>query len=376
MLRFALLQFFAFGFSCLLFGQAQDIYISSRGTNSIKRYDGATGFFIDDFVKANEAGLDRPQEIIWHPDGFMLVTGRGNSALMKFDRTTGAYIGAFTSGYNLDNPTKTKLGPDGLLYVSQWGTVQNKVVRFNYQTGVFIDEFTSVGVPEGMGHAWDSIGNLYVTRWGNGNGGDVWRFDTNGVFVDTFITSGQLQGPVDCWFNYQWELYVVDWSLGDVLKYDLSGNHLSTPYAGLTRAEGYDWDSLGQFYLCDWQSNVVKRFASEGANGVTFINTGGVSNPNDLTFGPKILTGRNSSLDVFADIKVYPNPTDGDSKVHIEGLKNSSCNLKLLTLKGEVLQDHKEWSGDSIVVADLAKGRYIIDLEIGGKHQAHQLIIQ
>ncbi len=42
-----------------LFGMqpnSPDLFVSIRNTNSVKRYDGATGAYIDDFVKIGSGG--------------------------------------------------------------------------------------------------------------------------------------------------------------------------------------------------------------------------------------------------------------------------------------------------------------------------------
>ncbi|HMR44759.1 MAG TPA: hypothetical protein PKC40_13035, partial [Saprospiraceae bacterium] len=199
---------------------AQTVFVTSRNTHEVKLYNLATGGFIKNFVTAGSGGLSYPQEVVWHPDGFLLVTGRGNGAVKKYDGATGAYLGNFTSGYTLDNPTKMTVWRDSLLYISQWGVTQNKVVRFDLKTGEFVDEFTSIGVPAGSGHAWDAAGNLYVAQYGNGVDGKVQKFAVDGTFAGTFVSSSILQGPVNLWFDAVGNLFVGDWTLGEVLQFD------------------------------------------------------------------------------------------------------------------------------------------------------------
>ena len=38
----------------------RDLFVSSSGTNSVKRYDGATGAFLGDFVSAGSFGQQQP----------------------------------------------------------------------------------------------------------------------------------------------------------------------------------------------------------------------------------------------------------------------------------------------------------------------------
>ncbi|MCZ6702248.1 MAG: hypothetical protein O6940_04315 [Ignavibacteria bacterium] len=142
--------------------------------------------------------MNATQEVAFGPDGHLYVSGRGNSSILKYDRSTGEFIGNFTTGYQLDNPTKMTFGTDDYLYVSQWGNQQNKVVRFNSLTGEFVDEFTSIGLNQGYGHAWDSSGNLYVASFGSA---DVKKFDKSGTFLGIFTEVSHLQGAVNLWFD-------------------------------------------------------------------------------------------------------------------------------------------------------------------------------
>ena len=38
------------------------LYVSSSGTDSVLRYDGTTGDFIDDFVESGSGGLNGPED--------------------------------------------------------------------------------------------------------------------------------------------------------------------------------------------------------------------------------------------------------------------------------------------------------------------------
>ncbi|UCH65247.1 MAG: hypothetical protein JSW63_11685 [Ignavibacterium sp.] len=53
----------------------QDIYVSSRNTNSVKVFDGTTGEYKDDFVPPGSGGLSATQEVAFGPDGNLYVSG-------------------------------------------------------------------------------------------------------------------------------------------------------------------------------------------------------------------------------------------------------------------------------------------------------------
>ena len=123
----------------------------------MKKYDGATGAYLGDFIPDSSGGLSATQEVRFGPDGHLYVSGRENSTVKKYNGVTGEYIGDFTSGFALDGPTKINFGPDGFLYVSQWGAPgavsPKKIVRFNAATGIFVDEFTTTTMSSAGGHA-------------------------------------------------------------------------------------------------------------------------------------------------------------------------------------------------------------------------------
>ncbi|MEM7036939.1 MAG: hypothetical protein AAF570_08175, partial [Bacteroidota bacterium] len=270
---------------CALPASAQDLYLTSRNTNAVKRYNAATGAYISDFVAANSGGLNAPQEVLFLPDGDLIVTARFNTAIKRYDGTTGAFLGDFTSGYSLSQPTKTTLGPDSLLYVSQWGSAQNKVVRFTL-AGDFVDEFTDVGVPQGCGHAWDSSGNFYVARWGGGNAGEVLRFDTAGNSLGTFVPTGQISGPVNVFFGAGNRFFVLDWQLGELSRYDAtSGQFIDKPLTQMGNPEGWVFDSTGFLYITDWTGDRAFKIDTSSWTAVTLITGGGLDAPNSLTFG-------------------------------------------------------------------------------------------
>ncbi len=330
---FAMLLVIAFGFEIVF---SQQVFVSSRNTHEVKLYDLATSDFIKNFVTAGSGGLSFPQEVVWHPDGFLLVTGRGNTAVKKYDGGTGAYLGDFTSGYLLDNPTKTTFWNDSLLYVSQWGTTKNKVVRFDLKTGAFVDEFTNVGVPNGCGHAWDADGNLLVAQYGNGTNGKVWKFDPNGTFISDFIPSTLLQGPVNVWFDAEGHLLVADWTLGEVLQFDGATGAFQTPVvSGLTNVEGYDYDNQGNLYLCDWTANKVFKYDLGANTLMPFIQTGGLMAPNSILIRE---SASSSALEKYSEnisFSISPNPANEAVRVDYFLEKTAVARIDVLNVLGQ-----------------------------------------
>ena len=341
------------------------IYISSRDTDSIKRYNAETGEYIDDFVPSRSGGLVRPQEVVFGPDGHLYVTGFQNAQIKKYDRDTGDFLGDFSSGFNLSQPSKMTFHSDGLIYVSQWGG-QRKVIRFNANTGAFVDEFTSTGIVGGCGHTWDNSGFLYVVGWGsNGNNGTVQRFDASeGLFIDVLVPAGrgQLAGPVNIWFKDN-ELFVADWTRGQIKRYNpengsFNGNFIT----GMVNIEGFTFDEDDFLYLCDWQVDRVNRYHPDGSFDRIFINVGnGLGAPNSITFGPNTITAIDPRSDVipttFELSQNFPNPFNPSTQIRFALPNSQFTTLKIYDALG---QEIATW-----VSENLTAGEYQIEWNAG-----------
>ncbi len=260
--------------------ELHDLYISSRGTNSVELFDGVTGEHIESFVTDGSGGLSAPQEVIFLDDGSLIVTGRFNTAIKQYHGSTGDYMGDFTSGYSLNEPTKTSIGPDGHLYVSQWASAPNPVVRFDLPSGVFIDEVVDTFF-NGMDQEWDGSGNFYVVSWGLK---ELRKYDPQFQLIST--TTSQLGGPVNIWIDDSDVLHVVDWTDGTVKRFDDDLNFMDVFITGLTNVEGFAFDG-DRVLLCDWQDgkvNVYNRIT--GAFIRTLVESNLIINPNSITLGP------------------------------------------------------------------------------------------
>ena len=257
-----------------------DVYTSSSDSHSVEIHDGVTGEHLGSLVAPASGGLQEPQEVIFLQNGTVLVTGFRNAAIKQYDATTGAYLGDFTHGYTLDMLTKTSIGPDGHLWVSQWGETQSAIVRFDTSTGNFIDEVIP-SFYQGMGHTWDAEGNLYVVSWGLAQ---LRKYDASFALVAQ--TQNALSGPVNIWYREADDLlYVVDWATGQVKRYTTDLEYQDTYMTGMVRTEGYLVDNE-TLLLGDWEGDVVERYSLEtGAFLGTFIRSG-IDKPNGLAFGP------------------------------------------------------------------------------------------
>ncbi len=365
---------------------AQQVFVSGRNSNSVRLYDDATGALVKVFVSPGSGGLSLPQEVRWHPDGYLLVTGRGNTAIKKYNGTTGAYLGNFTNGYVLDNPTKTTIR-NGQVYVSQWGTVKNKVVRFDLQTGTFIDEFTSVGVPNGGGHAWDGKGNLYVAQYGDGQNGQVLRFDPSGALIDTFINTTLLQGPINLWFDTLGHLFVVDWTLGDVLQFDgATGAYQSVFISTTSNLEGFDFDSGHHLLICDWSANKVYKYDDTTQMLSTLIHDQALMSPNSVLIHESSTAVSDPEERTFR-FTVSPCPASTEVCIAYVLERSAFVQVEILDLQGHRISiihsgsqqegAHRlTWDGKTSDGETIAPATYLVSLRVDADTVTQKLVWQ
>lgn len=269
-----------FAWSVCAFAQTVEFYAVDVGPNraapwQVVKYDGngqSPQVFID-------AQLNRPQDILFLEDqGVALVSNLGGQRITRHNATTGEYIDDFASIPG--QPTRIKIGPDGLLYVLQW---QGQLPVLRYQLdGTLVDEFTSVGVSQSIGMDWDSAGNLYVASF---DGPNVRRFDNQGNDMGLFATE-RLQGPTNIWFDDNGNLVVVDWTGRAIRRYDAEGNFVATFVSGLNEPEGIEFLDNGNFLIGNGGTSSVREYQPDGTFVGDFVTPGlgGLEKPNALRF--------------------------------------------------------------------------------------------
>jgi DNA-binding beta-propeller fold protein YncE len=86
----------------LAFGPDGDLYVSEFKTNSVRRYDGQTGAFLNVFVAAGSGGLTGgtilvPGGLLFGPDGDLYATSPGTNEVLRYDGATGEFLNAFVT---------------------------------------------------------------------------------------------------------------------------------------------------------------------------------------------------------------------------------------------------------------------------------------
>lgn len=248
------------------------LFVTSYATDSVMRYDeltgdpapadGQTGAY---YIPSGGGGLSSPLEVLFTPDGDLLVDSAEANAVYHYD-ATGAIVGEFIDhgAGGLQNPTGMIFSPDSQ-YFYVLSNFNNRIIRFDYD-------------------------------------------GTQGLNPVTLVSGAQLGGPAGAVFGPDGNLYISTLSTNSVLRYDpITGDPLPADgqsgadfipagSGGLNRAGGIAFGPDGNLYVTSQTNNEILRFdgttgdplPGDGQDGAVFVpaDSGGMSKPAGLLFGP------------------------------------------------------------------------------------------
>jgi sugar lactone lactonase YvrE len=274
-----------------------------------------------------------------------------------------------------------KIGKDSLLYVLQW-TGSNPPVRRYQLDGTFVDDFTSVGVPQSIGIDWDSSGNLYVSSY---NGKNVRKFDQNGNDLGLFVNSNLL-GPTNIWFDDNGDLLVSDYNGTAVKRFDSDGNYLDDFITGIHFSEGVDFFPNGNILIGNGATHSVKMFDSNGNYIEDFIpsGSGGLVTPNAIVIREtgtlSVDDNENISLKNFQLEQNYPNPFNPTTNIRFQIADRGFATLKVFNVLGneiETLVNKELEEGEYKFTFDasgIPSGIYFYQLKVGSFIQTNKMV--
>lgn len=233
----------------------------------------------------------------------LFVAGRGNGSVLRYDDQTGAFIDTFIPAGRggLVGPSSLAFGPDNNLYISDY--YSSSVLKYDGQTGAFIDTFVSSGSggianPESIAFGPDN--NLYVSGL---EGSGIRRYDgKTGAFIDTVVaidpSTGNKLNAINFAFGLENNLYFSSFvSVGEgknsVLRYDNQTGITDTFIPGSLSpaiAGGVTFGLDNNLYVTDFAPNAsIRRYDGEtGALIDTFVPSGrgGLNQASRLIFRP------------------------------------------------------------------------------------------
>jgi len=196
------------------------LLVTSLLTDEVLEYNVKTGVFVRPFVTSGSGGVSGPAGILYGPDGYIYLASVDNNEVLRYDAQTGAFVDVYAQLTSNGGITGMVFGPDGALYACT--RFSNSVVRIT-DGGATITTFVQPGdggLSRAGGIVFGPDGNLYVT---SEDTNDVLRYNgQTGAFMDEFVASGSggLNRPAGLLFGPFGDLYVCSANSNLVLHYD------------------------------------------------------------------------------------------------------------------------------------------------------------
>lgn len=257
----------------ITFGPDGNIFVASRFTDSILRYDGRSGSLMNVFVPPRSGDLNSPFFLVFGPDGQLYVSSPGNHSVLRFDGVTGAYQETFVPPRrgDLAEPMGLAFGRDGSLFVASVG--KQTVFRFEAGSGRPLGNFIerrSGGLDGPTGIAFDAAGDLWVV---DRNSNAIFRYDgTSGEFREKRTFEGRLQFPFGITSSPEGKMFVASLANHRLIGFDPTLPEAESLFMDV---EGPSWPHAlsfgpdGALYVSSDSTNAVMRF--DGKSG-KFLN--------------------------------------------------------------------------------------------------------
>ena len=237
-----------------------DVFVNSPVDASVKRYDD-NGNYIEDFIASGTAGITVPSGLAIGPDNNLYVSDGPSNRVLRFDGQTGDFIDVFAQHPQLFGPTDLEFrGND--LYIGMWNqsTFQGGVSRFDATTGAFEQSF---GVSIGRTHAieFDQNGNLYASKFDTAS---ISVFDPQtGSLLNQINGFSTLGNPMGISFNADNNLIVSDWNGNIRIVNPVTENLEQILISGLNNTQWHQIGPDGSLVVDDYGNGRLLRYDVE-----------------------------------------------------------------------------------------------------------------
>ena len=261
-----------------------ELYVSGFASDNVVQYDYSplSGIFTfrRHLVLPGRGGLNGPMGLSFMPDGRLYVASANTDSILRYNGTTGVFVNAFIPAGlgGLNEPHYFVVGPDANgdgddeLYVTSFAS--DSVLRYNARTGAFVDDFVysgneGLGGPTGL--TFLENGQLIVA---NSLLDEIMQFDTAGTptfdFFKFTVENDGDRGIFDIDFgavegdpgSFNAEIFIFD-STGTVI---FSNNDAADVLYGANGSEDtadsyleFNFPTAGEYYVMvgEFDSNVA-----------------------------------------------------------------------------------------------------------------------
>jgi len=204
------------------------LLVSNQGAGNVMYYDDALEL-PRPFVSAGSGGLTAPVGLTFGGDGNLYVASQGlegDIEVLRYNGQTGAFIDKFIDGITEGAPGGLGFGPDTNLYSGNFFGASVDRFTGTGNGGATVGPFTTGGSLVSPTFFEFHGGSLFVSSYATNQ---VLEYDgTTGAFIDVFAATPELNGPAGLHFANDGTLYVVSLNNGFVLRYDANGDFVDT----------------------------------------------------------------------------------------------------------------------------------------------------
>jgi trimeric autotransporter adhesin len=241
-------------------------------------------------VALNGAALSNPYGMAVDPSRNIYVANYGNNTISEYN-AAGTFIGTFGTGGTISNPAGLTFDNSGNAYILNYHRTNNGLG--NHHGNGYVDQYSAAGawlssVVTGLGTATgitiDGSNNLYVAQ-GSYNGGNITvsQFNTTGALTFS-LNNALIANPVGAAVDGAGNIYELDNTNNNVLKFDANGNYLSTFASGFINALGICTDGGGNIYVGDSGTHTVTVY---DPSGTVLTTISGLTDPEGLVTDTK-----------------------------------------------------------------------------------------